>query len=432
MNYPILPNLIALAVLVAVFWAISRRAISEHLSLWLAGWAFVLLHFAAQLFSTVRIPWGGLAEAISIDSLVLAAIAFLISVSGVLARPRQLRLALSLALPIVAYATAATADITSRGYYATLIAAGVLALAICCRDQILRAKPVMFAIAVLSVLTAAVAVWTILLGNPALGLVAILASLNFAIAILYTNSYPRISAGVVTAVTGFALWGAVFPLGVLLNQLAPSLSSEREAWNIPKYLVAVGMILTLFEDQIETSQYHAYHDELTGLPNRRLLEDRLARALSYARRANTKLAVFQLDLDRFKEVNDTFGHRVGDLALQEVAARLGGRIRAGDTLARSGGDEFTVISPVASRKSAEALVAALEKTLSAPIIIDSREVQTGLSIGIALFPDDGKDADQLHAAADRAMYAAKRAARGVTPDEGLSQTSALGVANPLS
>ncbi len=431
MNYAILPNLIALAVLVAVFWAISRKAISERLYLWLAGWAFVVLHFAAQLFSTVKNPWSGLADVISVDSLVLAAVAFLISVSGVLARPRQLKLALSLALPTVAYATAAVADVTSKGYYLALLAIGVVGLAISCRDQIQRARPAMFAVLILALLTAVGAAGTIMRGNPAVGLAAILASLNFAIAILYTSSYPRISAGVVTTVAGFLLWGAVFPLGVLLHKFAPSFISEPEVWNIPKYLVAVGMILTLFEDQIETSRYHAYHDELTGLPNRRLLEDRLARALTYARRANTKLAVFQLDLDRFKEINDTYGHKIGDLALQEVAARLASRIRAGDTLARSGGDEFTVISPVANRKSAQALVAALEKTLSPPIIIDSKEVQTGLSIGIALFPDDGIDADQLHAAADRAMYAVKRAARGISPSEALTHPSDFGVANPL-
>jgi diguanylate cyclase (GGDEF)-like protein len=431
MNYAILPNLIALAVLVAVFWAISRKAISEHLSLWLAGWAFVLLHFAAQLFSTLRNPWGGLADILSIDCLVLAAVAFLVSVSGILARPRQLRLGLSLAVPSIAYVTAAVADVTSQAYYFALVAAGVLAVAICCRDQILRARLVMFGLSTLTALTVAVTAWAISRGDAAYGLIAILASLNFAIAILYTSSYPRISAGVVTTVTGFALWGAVFPLGVLLSKFVPTFSSGSEAWNIPKYLVAVGMILTLFEDQIETTRYHAYHDELTGLPNRRLLEDRLSHALTYARRANTKLAVFQLDLDRFKEVNDTYGHKVGDLALQEVASRLAGRIRAVDTLARSGGDEFTIISPVSNRTSAEALVAALEKTLSVPIVIDSREVQTGLSIGIALFPDDGVDADQLHAAADRAMYDVKRAARGVTAEETLTQTSAFGVANPL-
>jgi diguanylate cyclase (GGDEF)-like protein len=429
MNFGILPNLIALAVLVAVFWAISRKAISEGLYLWLAGWAFVLLHFAAELFSETKKPWGSIAEIVAVDSLILAAVAFLISVSGISARERQLKLGLSLAIPTLAYATAAVVDVSSEAYYLGLIAGGVLALVICCRHQLLRGKLGMLVVSALAVLTVAIAAWTIARGNPGLGLVVILASLNFATAILYATSYRRMTAGVVTTVMGFVLWGSVFPVGVLLDRFAPKFSPESEAWNIPKYLVAVGMILTLFENQIETSRFHAYHDELTGLPNRRLLEDRLTHALTYARRAKTKLAVFQLDLDRFKEINDTHGHKVGDLALQEVASRLASRIRVGETLARSGGDEFTVISPVADRKSAETLVAALELTLSAPIIIDGKEVQTGLSIGIALFPDDGSNADQLHAAADRAMYEAKRAGRGTHPEEPLTQASALGMAN---
>ncbi len=125
---------------------------------------------------------------------------------------------------------------------------------------------------------------------------------------------------------------------------------ESEVWNIPKYLVAVGMILTLLEDQIERSNYLAYHDELTGLPNRRLLDDRLDQALAHARRVGSKVAVLLLDLDHFKEVNDTFGHRVGDMTLQAVVTQLTSSIRASDTLARSGGDEFTVVSEVAGRR----------------------------------------------------------------------------------
>jgi diguanylate cyclase (GGDEF)-like protein len=171
------------------------------------------------------------------------------------------------------------------------------------------------------------------------------------------------------------------------------------------------MILTLLEDQIERSTYLAYHDELTDLPNRRLLEDRLDQALAQANRAESKVGVFVLDLDRFKEVNDTFGHRVGDIALREVVARLGSRLRASDTLARSGGDEFTVVSQVDNAEGAQVLLSALESALCDPILVEGRQVRTGLSIGLALYPDDGSNPDQLHAAADRAMYAAKRASR---------------------
>src|SRR5262249_31857578 len=154
-----------------------------------------------------------------------------------------------------------------------------------------------------------------------------------------------------------------------------------------------------------------YHDELTNIPNRRLLEDRLEQALAYARRSKTNVAVLQLDLDHFKEVNDTYGHPIGDKVLREVVARLSACVRPGDTLARSGGDEFTVVCDVDDLKAAESLAAAMELALAAPIEIEGNEIQTGLSIGIALYPDDGADSDQLHCAADRAMYAAKRATR---------------------
>lgn len=423
MKFTVLPNLIALAVLVAVFWAISRKATTERVPLWFAGWAFILLHFAAEFVSAAKDPWAVIAVTVSVDSLVLAGVAFVISVSGIAARRRQLTLALSIAGPALAYATGVICGITSKNYYFGLIAAGIIAPAICCRAQAFQSKWKTLGISAVAGSAAAIAAWVIARGNPELGIAVVLATLNFLIAILYASSHRRATAGVITTVAGFVLWGAVFPLAILLDIFASGVKPHSEAWNIPKYLVAVGMILTLFEEQIETSKYHAYHDELTGLPNRRLLEDRLARALTYAHRAETKVAVFQLDLDRFKEVNDTYGHRIGDLALQEVAARLATRIRAVDTLARSGGDEFTVISPVKDRKAAEALVTALELALSAPILIDGREVQTGLSIGVALYPDDGSNADQLHAAADGAMYAVKRSGRTAHPDEALTQSS---------
>ncbi len=428
MNFTILPNLIALAVLVAVFWAISRKTTSDRLHLWLAGWALVLIHFAAEFFSPAKNFGEVIADVVNIDALVLAGIAFLISVSGIAARKRQLSLALSIAVPTLAYATGAIAGVSSKGFYFALIATGVLAPAICCRSQLFQSesrqsKLRAAAIAVVCILAVVIAGWVIARGSADLGIAVILTSLNFTIAILYASSYRRATAGVVTTVTGFVLWGAVFPAAVLLDIFASGFRPQSEAWNIPKYLVAVGMILTLLEDQIETSKYHAFHDELTGLPNRRLLEDRLGRALNYARRAKTKVAVLQLDLNRFKEVNDKYGHRVGDLALQEAAARLATCIHPGDTLARSGGDEFTVISPVEDRTAAETLVEALELALSVPILIDGREVKTGLSIGLALYPDDGSNADQLHATADGAMYAVKRAGRTDHPDEALTQAS---------
>jgi diguanylate cyclase (GGDEF)-like protein len=421
MNFAILPNLIALTILVAIFWAISRNATPERLHLWLDGWFLVLVHFIAQFVTVGEGTWSRFAQTISLDALVLASVAFLISVIS-MESVGYLGLALSLALPAIVYTTCSVWGVAGSGYYLASIAAGVIAPMI----ALWRLHPkistlVAAAAGVGSV--AAVAGWAVRHNNVELGIIAILAALNFAAAILYWNAYRRASAGVVTAVTGFALWGAVFPSAALLQVFAPGIPGA-EAWNVPKYLVAVGMILTLLEDQIQTSKYLAYHDDLTGLPNRRLLEDRLERALAVARRAGTRVAVLQLDLDHFKEVNDTYGHRVGDVALRKVVGRLGACIRAGDTLARSGGDEFTIIGNVMDVQGAHALVTQLVAALSTPIEIDSHEVQTGLSIGVALFPEDGADPDQLHAAADRAMYVAKRATRASASVEELPSVSA--------
>ena len=163
------------------------------------------------------------------------------------------------------------------------------------------------------------------------------------------------------------------------------------------------------QDALVEKERLATHDPLTGVPNRRLLEDRLQQALSRANRQHHKVAVLALDLDNFKHVNDTLGHRAGDLVLQTVVARLQARLRATDTLARTGGDEFTVVAEVADALGAQALVSALVLAFAEPLTVDGRPVTVSTSIGVALYLDDGRSSDELRTAADKAMYVAKRA-----------------------
>ena len=321
-------------------------------------------------------------------------------------------LAIAIGIPTVAFINGTVWEIVSPAYYYGWIAAGMIAPLVLFRKYARRRLPWTIFVVLVTSVVAAIMIWLVARGASDLGLIVILASLYSVVGVLYWDRYRRGTAGVLTSVIGFGLWGSVFPLGLLLELRAPSVKVESEVWNIPKYLVAVGMILTLLEDQIEKSKYLAYHDELTGLPNRRLLDDRLEQALAQANRNGSKVAVLQLDLDRFKEVNDTFGHPVGDAALQEIAARLSRRIRACDTVARSGGDEFTVVSHVADVHEAGVLISGLESAVSHPILVQGKQVLTGLSVGLALFPDHGRDPDHLHATADQAMYMAKRATRG--------------------
>ena len=163
------------------------------------------------------------------------------------------------------------------------------------------------------------------------------------------------------------------------------------------------------EEQIE---YQAYHDALTALPNRLLFRDRLTMALAHAKRQKAPLAVMFLDLDRFKYVNDTLGHSLGDELLRAVAARLRAVLREGDTIARMGGDEFTVLlGDLGSPDDAAKIAQKLLETVSYPISVDGHELYVTTSIGIALFPNDGDSAELLLKNADSAMYRAKEAGR---------------------
>ncbi|MEP7061528.1 MAG: diguanylate cyclase [Betaproteobacteria bacterium] len=156
----------------------------------------------------------------------------------------------------------------------------------------------------------------------------------------------------------------------------------------------------------------ASFDTLTGLPNRRLLQDRLGQALLRAERSGTSMALMFIDLDGFKEVNDTLGHDIGDLLLREVAGRLQKCVRATDTIGRFGGDEFAIVLEEASMP--HHLVAVGERIVAAlaePFWLDGHLVHTSASIGIALYPPDGTDPMTLLKNADVAMYKAKRAGR---------------------
>lgn len=161
----------------------------------------------------------------------------------------------------------------------------------------------------------------------------------------------------------------------------------------------------------------AFTDVLTRLPNRALFYDRLNRLIALYRRQGGRFCLFLIDLDRFKEVNDTLGHAAGDQLLQEVAERFGGVLRQSDsllrleqdTVARLGGDEFAVILPTLGQcPDAERVAHKMIGALDTPVMLQEREVQVGMSIGIAFFPDQGDDADSLIHQADQAMYEAKR------------------------
>jgi len=153
----------------------------------------------------------------------------------------------------------------------------------------------------------------------------------------------------------------------------------------------------------------AYYDSLTGLPNRQLFKDRLEREIAHAKRTHTQVALIYIDLDRFKNVNDSMGHSAGDALLLGVSQRLGSQLRESDTLARLGGDEFVVIVPAPEEQPAHVLAERLQAALREPIAVQGATCFAQASIGLAVYPQDGADVEGLLRSADIAMYRSKAA-----------------------
>ncbi|HUF28443.1 MAG TPA: EAL domain-containing protein [Gemmatimonadaceae bacterium] len=188
-----------------------------------------------------------------------------------------------------------------------------------------------------------------------------------------------------------------------------------------QFMMALGMVIALLEDErratvdaAEQISHLAYHDALTGLPNRQLFLDRLDQAVHTAHRGGHRLAVFFLDLDRFKVINDSLGHGVGDRLLQLVGKRMRGLLREDDTVTRLGGDEFTILAPRITTETDAIIVARkIREVLKQPFVLDGRELFVTASIGISLYPNDGDDAETLLRNADTAMYRAKAQGRDI-------------------
>ena len=536
-------DLLIIGLLVILFGSIYRRHATVRVRFWLLGWFFILMHFGLLLFNPPD-EWGQKLLMAAVESaLLLCGAAF--ALSSELVRDRGWNYAASallLSLPPVAYVAVVTLGGAPGAILLALAGAAQAAYAVVVlrfghrwegsREQAAAAQRWGAAI-----LVAGTVWWASLLrsGQVDNSIYPLLAEIYLLNAVLYWEDFRRKTAGVLVSVSGLAAWGAVFPCALLMAAYLPREQVIGEMWNVPKYFVAFGMILTLLEEQkreadarsqeyrvlfennphpmwifdtetlrflavndaavarygysaeefrgmtlrdirpseevapmekdvshavgeeaitvsgpwthilrdgrqiqvevsahgirfegrrarfalvqdvTERQQLHhklvhqAHHDMLTGLPNRLLLLDRMEQALASAARRGRKAAVICLDIDRFKQINDSYGHAVGDLCLKQVAERLKSRLRAEDTVARSGGEEFTVmvgdlVSADDAMRVAEDLLVALRRPLAA----EEYPIDVTASFGIAIYPDHGTEAGALWRSADTAMYRVKR------------------------
>ena len=198
-----------------------------------------------------------------------------------------------------------------------------------------------------------------------------------------------------------------------LVEMLMLLSTNRSAMDDARELADA---LKLRREELEAANrelaHRAFHDALTGLPNRLMLRDRLSQAITRAQRKKSALAVLFIDLDRFKSINDTLGHRIGDAVLRGVADRISAMLRKSDTVAREGGDEFLVLlEDIGIPEHAASVAGKLLRALDEPYSVEGRSLHCSGSIGVAIYPDDGADAEELIRHADAAMFDSKGGGR---------------------
>ena len=421
MNFSVLPDFAAIGGLIAVFWTLLRRTQQHRLNFWLVGWGLLLIHIIA-LFVAQNTPGSANgAYSVAVAMLVIIAQAFIWASNEQLDIGwRNLSIVVFSALPDVALLTCIIYGIQSAWLYAAMTILGTGSTL-----WMMRAwrgatdKPTLR--------------WRISLGLCAYSVQGALLALHqpdeavswmltwhyLAVAAFYRATAPGPSASVRFTTISFVAWAFVFPVSDLMAVLWPNAHVDAEVWNLPKFLVATGMTFTLLEEQLSKAEYAALHDDLTGLPNRRMLARRLHEAMERAQAIGALVALVVIDLDGFKEINDTLGHAAGDEVLRWAARQFRTQLGQEDVLARLGGDEFAVVlTDVADRNAAHATAQNLRRALDSGMVILGRHLAIRASIGFSLYPLETEDADRLYAIADRAMYDRKsrRQEQGVCPD----------------
>lgn len=407
MNFSVLPDFVAIGGLIAVFWTLLRRTRQSRLNFWLVGWVLLMVHIVALFVAQNTSGSANGAYSVAVGMLVVIASAFVWASNEQLDIDRRnLSIVVFSALPDVALLSCITYGIASPWLYATFTVMGIGSTLWMMRSwRGVGEEPSMrwrtsLVLAVYSVQGALLA-----FQQPDEAITWMLTWHYLAVAAFYRMTASRPSASVRFTMINFIAWAFVFPVSDLMAVLWPNAHVDAEVWNLPKFLVATGMTFTLLEEQLSKAEHASLHDELTGLPNRRMLARQLRETMDRAHETATLLALVVIDLDGFKEINDTLGHAAGDEVLRWAARQFRAQLSQQDVLARLGGDEFAVIlTDVPDRDAAQRAAQSLRCALESGMLILGRQLAIRASIGFSLYPYESDNADRLYAIADRAMY----------------------------
>ena len=400
-----LGDVFALAVFIVGFRPLARR-VGSHANLWFLGWGFLLLHELALMFQQTTGRMHLAAELVSIWTLALCALTFLMVSANVPRERIELPMMLAIASPVLLQSSISTVGMHPvwLGYAAVAL---FLAPLVCVLLDQRRSRPVTLVAACFALFAACME--PIALRNPMVAANGGISLVFLSAAYLYLIAAQRRTRGVIAAVAGLASWGIFCPVSLILRSRYPGLHISRALTSLPQFLVGAGILLTLLEEHVLRTERMAMHDPLTDLPNRRMFEERLIATMEEARNTRTTVACLVIDVDNFKTINDTLGHTAGDQLLRALAVRLSWHMSPRDILARTGGDEFTaLLAGVSDEHHLRFIAGAMMAAGSVPIAIEGQSVDVRISIGIALSPDHADDIDGLRRAADAAMYSAKR------------------------
>jgi diguanylate cyclase (GGDEF)-like protein len=405
MNYAFLPDLSALAILIVILALVRRSHNEERANAWLLGLLFTLIEAVAHSFyAPGRLP-SKVLHVIVLDCYLLAGLVFIWAGGDqrVARSSRLLYLALN-GLALLLLTTTYGLNLRIAHVYAPAIVIGLLVgvgSAFVLRSSWRYAPLYLMGWVAIAALV-----------DHGMFRQAVYWTLACVYAVAAVNFYRRLerkSTGRVAIVTGFSIWSLCFLLHPWIVNYAAFVDIASHVWNMQKSLISIGMILVMLEEQVSNNEWLALHDELTGLPNRRLFASKLSYAIEHCNRRETSLALVVLDLNGFKQINDSLGHVAGDQVLREVAGLLRKSVRATDTVARLGGDEFTIVATdMANENTVERFVESIRIAIERPIMVNGQAMSLSASMGSAMYPNDGKDTTKLMRVADQRMYFLKK------------------------
>jgi len=406
MNYAFLPDLFALAILIFILALVHRRHSDARADAWLVGLFFTLLEAGAHtMYAQQGIP-DRILHVIVLNCYLIAGLVFNWAATDQDRPLRERLLSISLnGLTLLSVTSIYGWNVRVPQVYLPFVIAGmVIGVA---NSLVIRADWRLAMAQIGGWLAMGVLISQ---GRIREAVYWSLACVYLTAAVNFYKQLPGKSTGRLAIVTGFGIWAFNFLLHPWIISRYPQYADiASHVWNMQKSLISIGMILVMLEEQVTNNEWLALHDELTGLPNRRLFAARLSNAIQHCDRRNTNLALVVVDVNDFKSINDTMGHLAGDQVLREVAMALRRNIRSADTVARLGGDEFIIVaSDMSNEGSVDRFVSSLQNAIERPIIVNEQAMVVTASVGYAIFPRDARDATKLLRVADQRMYALKR------------------------